>query len=36
MKHHLKRKMTNVIVKKTQLFVVRITTNQKKQKVINH
>ena len=36
MKHHLKRKMTNLIVNKTQVLVVRITTNRKKQKVINY
>ena len=36
MKHHLKRKMTNLIVNKTQVFVVRVTTNQKKQGVINY
>ena len=36
MKHHLRRKMKNVIINKTEVLVVRITTNWKKQKVINY
>ena len=36
MKQHLKRKVKNVIVNKTQVLVVRITTNRAKQKVTNH
>ena len=36
MKHHLKRKVKNVIANKTQALVVPITTNRIKQKVINN
>ena len=36
MKHHLKRKVKNEIVHKTQVLVVLITANRIKQKVINH
>ena len=36
MKHHLKRKVKNTIVNKTQVLVVLITTNRIKQKKINH
>ena len=36
MKHHLKRKVKNVLVNKTQVLVVLIATNRIKQKVINH
>ena len=32
----MKRKVKNVIINKTQVLVVLITTNQKKQKVINY
>ena len=36
MKHHLKSKVKNAIVNKTQVLVVLITTNWIKQKAINH
>ena len=36
MKHHLKKKVKNVLVNKTQVLVVLITTNRIKQKVTNH
>ena len=36
MKHHLKRKVKNVLVNKTQVLVILITTNRIKQKVTNH
>ena len=35
MKHHLKRKVTNVTVSKTQVLVV-LTANRIKPKVLNH
>ena len=35
MKQHLKRKVKNVIVNKTQVLVVLITANRVKQKVTN-
>ena len=36
MKHHLKRKVKNVLVNKTQVLVVLTTTNRIKQKVTIH
>ena len=36
MKHHMKRKVKNLIVNKTQVLVVLTTTNRIKQNVINH
>ena len=36
MKHHLKRKVKNITVNKTQVLVVLITINRIKLKVINH
>ena len=36
MKHHLKRKVTDVTVNKTQVLVVLITANRIKPKVLNH
>ena len=35
-KHHLKRKVTDVTVNKTQVLVVLITANRIKPKVLNH
>ena len=36
MKHHLKRKVTDLTVNKTQVLVVLITANRIKPKVLNH